>query len=310
MRRAALWALAGLASAASLTAQTAQRQLLVRVDDGWVPWWSESRPPARWEGEGPTVRAAAGWAPTAPGVEYGEMTIRRADEPWRIRVVLVRLDPERVGFRLTVPPRRADGFAGRWSVDDAPPEALVAVNAGQFVSGPWGWLVRDGALLQRPRRGRLAPGVAVFASGRVGIVPADSLEAVDDVVEGFQSYPSLLEGSGSVPPELRERGHGVDLVHRDGRLALGVLRDGRVILALTRLEGLGGLLEIVPFGPTTPEMAAIMGGLGCERAVLLDGGISGQMMLQLKGHTDTWRGLRRVAAGLLVLPRDTRSVAR
>jgi len=310
MRIIALGALVVLASASSVTAQAAHRDLVVRIVDEWVPWWSAARAPTWWEAGDPTIEAAAGWTPVAAGVDYGQVTIRRAAEPWKIRVVLVRLDPERVGFRLTVPPRRADGFAGRWSIDDAPQEALVAVNAGQFTSGPWGWLVRDGRTLQRPRRGRLAPGVAVFASGRVGILPADSLEAADDVVEGFQSYPSLLEGSGSIPPELREGGRGVDLTHRDGRLALGVLRDGTVILALTRLEGLGGLLEIVPFGPTTPEMAAVMGALGCERAVLLDGGISGQMTLQSEGRTDSWRGLRQVASGLLALPRDGRSEAR
>ena len=102
----------------------------------------------------------------------------------------------------------------------------------------------------------------------------------------------------------------MDLVHRDGRLAFGVLRDGRVLLALTRMEGLGGLLEIVPFGPTTPEMAALMGALGCTRAVLLDGGLSGQMMLVEDGRRVEWRGLRQVAAGLVGMPRLQAGAAR
>ena len=110
-------------------------------------------------------------------------------------------------------------------------------------------------------------------------------------------------GDGSVPEPLRTPGSGVDLIHRDGRLAFGLLRDGRVLLALTRFEGLRGVLEVVPFGFTTPEMAAIMGALGCSRAVLLDGGISGQLMVMDRGRRREWAGLRSVAAGLLVLAR-------
>ena len=218
--------------------------------------------------------------------------------------MLVRVDPARVELRLVVPPRRDDGFAGRWSIAEAPPDAVLAVNAGQFTSGPWGWLVQGGDRRQPPGRGALAPGVAVAPSGAVSLLPPDSLDGAGDVAWGFQSYPALLVGDGAVPAALRAAGRGVDLEHRDGRLALGLLRDGRVLLALTRMEGLGGLLEIVPFGPTTPEMAALMGALGCARAVLLDGGLSGQMMVVDAGRRVEWKGLRPVAAGLVGVPRD------
>ena len=36
----------------------------------------------------------------------------------------------------------------------------------------------------------------------------------------------------------------------------------------------------MPFGLTSPEMAAVMGALGCRQALLLDGGISGQLRLR------------------------------
>ena len=52
------------------------------------------------------------------------------------------------------------------------------------------------------------------------------------------------------------------MAHRDARLALGVLPDGQVLLALMRFAGLGGVLDRLPFGLTTPEMAALMGGVG------------------------------------------------
>ena len=209
-----------------------------------------------------------------------------------------------------MPPRRDDGFAGRWSVSQAPPEAVFAVNAGQFTSGPWGWVVQNGERRQRAGRGALAPGFAVTPRGSVALLPPDSLDAAQGVEEGFQSYPALLVGDGVVPPPLLAEGRGVDLAHRDGRLALGILRDGRVLVALTRMEGLGGLLETVPFGPTTPEMAAVMGALGCARAVLLDGGLSGQMMVVEDGRKAEWKGLRQVAAGLVGVPRSSARASR
>jgi len=98
----------------------------------------------------------------------------------------------------------------------------------------------------------------------------------------------------------------VDLDHRDARLALGLDRGGRLLIAITRFEGLGGALSSLPFGLTTPEMAALMGALGCRRAMLLDGGISSQLRLRLPdGETRVWRGIRRVPLGLVVLPRGT-----
>lgn len=277
--------------------------LAVRTPAGWVSWWQRDAAPVRWERPLPIVAGAVDWHEASRGVDWGELTLQGAGEAWRIRVILVRIDPAAVRFAMVVPPRQRNGFAGRWSIDEAPPEALVALNAGQFTSGPWGWLVSGGVVRQPVGTGPLAPGVVVTGAGEVRLVPPDSLATLRDVAEGFQSYPALLVGDGAVPPPLQVPGRGVDLVHRDARLALGTLRDGRVLLALTRFEGLGGVLEVVPFGFTTPEMAAIMGALGASRAVLLDGGISGQLLVRDRGERRQWSGLRRVAAGLLVLPR-------
>lgn len=278
-------------------------QLSVRVDGRWVTWWRSTAAPTRWEAPLPLVAGAVTWRSAAPGVEWGELSLQGEGEAWRIRVILVRLDPQVLEFRMVVPPRRRNGFAGRWTIRDAPRDAVVALNAGQFTSGPWGWLVSGGAVRQPPGVGPLAPGVAFTRSGHVHLVPPDSLSYTAGVLEGFQSYPTLLEGDGVLPLPLREAGLGVDLVHRDARLAFGLLRDGRVLIALTRFEGLGGVLEVVPFGFTTPEMAAIMGALGCARAVLLDGGISGQLLVRDGARRRSWSGLRGVAAGLVVTPR-------
>ncbi|MGZ7080654.1 MAG: phosphodiester glycosidase family protein, partial [Thermoanaerobaculia bacterium] len=140
--------------------------------------------------------------------------------------------------------------------------------------------------------------------GRLRLISADSIAIIKSrgrVVSAFQSYPTLLEQGGIVPRPLRKENSGVDLGHRDSRLAIGELRDGHIILALTRFEALGGALSELPFGPTIPEMSALMGALGCTKAVALDGGISGQMLVRRRKNVYSWKGFRRVPLGLVFL---------
>ena len=125
------------------------------------------------------------------------------------------------------------------------------------------------------------------------------------IVTAFQSYPTLLTGDGFVPRALRSAGSGVDLGHRDARLAIGETRDGRLLVAMTRFDALGEAAGAVPIGPTTPEMVAVMGALGVRAAVMLDGGISAQMLMRnpVTGETRRWPGWRKVPLALIVRPR-------
>jgi hypothetical protein len=52
-------------------------------------------------------------------------------------------------------------------------------------------------------------------------------------------------------------------------------------------------------------MAAVMGALGARDAVMLDGGISAQLLLRERpgGHVHRWPGLRKVPLALLVRAR-------
>lgn len=282
--------------------------LSVEGPAGWRAWWSTDAAPERWPAALPEVAGAVSWRPLSAGARWGEVRISGEGEAWRLRVILVELDPARVRLE-TVSLRGAEGAARRWSVDSAPADAIVALNAGQFgAAGPWGWLVRDTLELRAPGSGPLAPALVVDTAGAVRLVPPDSIAALREsgtVRQAFQSYPSLLVADGEIPRPLRRPGLGVDLDHRDARLALGLRRDGRLLVAMTRFEGLGGALSNLPFGLTTPEMAALMGALGCRRAMLLDGGISSQLRLTLPGgETRVWRGLRRVPLGLVALPKN------
>ncbi|HEX2217280.1 MAG TPA: phosphodiester glycosidase family protein [Gemmatimonadales bacterium] len=275
-------------------------------EGGWHEWWRADRAPERWSAALPAVARAVDWRPLTPGARWGELRLSGDGEAWRVRVILVQLHPRHVRLR-TVSPRRLDGRPPRWSVDSAPPGAIVALNAGQFTSaGPWGWLVSGGEERRAPGSGPLAPALVVDTAGAVRLVPPDSIAPLRGdraVIEAFQSYPSLLTEDGVIPGALRESGLGVDLEHRDARLALGLDREGRLLIAMTRFEGLGGVLSNLPFGLTTPEMAALMGALGCRRAMLLDGGISSQLRLApAGGGPQVWRGMRHVPLGLLALP--------
>jgi hypothetical protein len=275
--------------------------LAVRAPLGWETWWRGNAAPVRWSAALPAVADRVEWRQASPGVEWGEISLSGEGEAFRVRVIVARLDPALLTFEL-VKPKDGKVFAGRWSVDDAPDDAVFAVNAGQFIDRPWGWVVQDGVERQAPGRGPLAPGVVVDGNGVVRLVSPDSLGLVQ-ATTAFQSYPTLLAGDGEVPVPLRVDGLGVDRTHRDARLALGVMRDGKVIIAMTRFEGMGGVLANIPLGLTTPEMAAVMGALGASSAVLLDGGISSQMMIRSGSEREVWTGGRRVALGLVARTR-------
>src|SRR5690606_27512073 len=118
--------------------------------------------------------------------------------------------------------------------------------------------------------------------------------------------PALLHtdaAANAMPRPRREAD--VDRSHRDARLALGIDRDGHLLIALTRFDGFGGILDRIPFGPTVPEMSALMGALGARQAMLLDGGISAQMLIRTAEGTQRWAGTRKVPLALVVKARDS-----
>jgi Phosphodiester glycosidase len=292
-----------LAGAMGAHAGTARSDdaLAVRTEAGWETWWRRDQAPKRWADAAPLADRVH-WRVARPGLEWGELQLRGASEAWRTKVVVARLDPSRVELSLD-PAFTRDAS---WSVADAAPDAALALDAGQFrASLPWGWVLTGGREVLRPQYAPLAGAVIVQEDGRVRVVPPDSVEAVragGGIREAFQSYPMLLQ-HGTVPEPLRAPGLGVMLDHRDARLALGTLPDGRVVIALTRFDALGEGLGRIPFGITSSEMAAVMGALGCRQALLLDGGISGQLLLRSGTDTRVWPGTRRVPLGLVVRSR-------
>lgn len=281
-------------------------RLAVERDGAWHTWWRSDAAPAVWRAALPSLATVARWTPIAQGVERAELRLAGDGEAWRIRVILVRLAPSRLDLSL-VEHRRAGGSGGAWTTDSLTTDAVFGLNAGQFAAGdPWGWFVRDGTEIQPPGSGALSTGVAITARGVALLSPAEleRARASGDVRAAFQSYPTLLAGNGDVPAALARSDGGIDVSHRDARVAIGTLRDGRLLVALTRFDALGAEGGMLPFGLTIPEMAALMGAMGCDRAVALDGGISAQLALRSRsGRVEAWRGLRPVPVALVARPR-------
>jgi len=247
------------------------------------------------------------WQPVAPGVWHREIRMATDGPLSAIRVIAIRLDPVRVTFALDSA-THGSGTRGAWTSDRLPPGAHAALNTGQFIGGvSWGWVVHDGVETGAPGSGTLAMSFVVDSAGTPALLMPNELPAARGRVRlAFQSYPALLMGNGELPWELQAPGRGADLTHRDSRLAIGVLGDGSVIIALTRFTGLGSSAETLPWGPTVIEMADFMRELGCRRAMMLDGGISSQMSLRYAdGTTRHWSNWRKVPLGLVVSPRSS-----
>ncbi len=253
------------------------------------------------------LAAAAGmlWQCVSPGVWHANTPMASRGPLAPVRATMLKLDPMQVRFELRSV-TRDHGMRGAWTVDSLPPEGVAAWNAGQF-TGPmvWGWLVRDGREEQPVGAGTLGMAFIVDREGRASLVePGEIASRRDEALVAFQSYPALLVGDGRLPWELRANGRGANLDHRDSRLAIGTLPDGKLLVALTRFTGLGSAGEELPWGPTVGEMAVWMRAQGCRRAMLLDGGLSSQMAVRRRdGELTRWPNWRQVPLGMVVLPR-------
>lgn len=268
----------------------------------WRPFWSAATAPIVWT-EAPLARAMR-WKPGAAGLRWAELQLKGTGEAWRTRLVVAHLDPARVRIRLdTAFTERRDPA---WTLARAPKSSVLAVNAGQFsATMPWGWVVIGGRRWLSPQTGPLSAALAEDSSGGLRwIRGADVATAAAGPLPrwAFQSYPVVLQAD-SVPAPIRTAGNGVDVAHRDARAGICLTRDGRLLVAITRFDGVGRALHFVPFGLTVPEMAAVMGALGCRDGMLLDGGISARLRIGApNGKTHDWEGLRPVPLALVAMP--------
>ena len=243
----------------------------------------------------PDLSSGVQWQPGQTGVEWAELSTAS------LKLVLARIDPAVVRLDL------AWGFDAasdrpNWTIGRAG-DAAIAFNAGMFVDAlPWGWVVQGGTERLAPGKGPLSSALIGLRDGSLAWVDGDDVSAWrarKDVAFAFQSYPTLLTADGRLPTALIQPGS-INLDHRDARLAIGLDRDGKLLVVLTRLDSEIPGLDRVPFGLTVPEMAAVMGALGARQAMLLDGGISAQLAVRdANGNQRQFPGIRKVPLGLV-----------
>jgi len=277
--------------------------LAVRLPSGASRlFWRASGAPVQWTAADAGLIRLVTWHPGQPGggVEWATLPITGQGEAYALTLVLARIDPQAVSFHLVwdIEQDRA-----AWTVDRADGAAL-ALNAGMFVEQlPWGWVISDGRERLPPGHGPLSSALVGLADGRLVWIDGDDVStwrgpAKEDLRFAFQSYPTLLANDGAVPAALRNGA--INDTHRDARLALGLDRQGRLLVAMTRLDIPIPGADRVPFGLTVPEMAAVMGALGAQHAMLLDGGISAQLSISdSTGRARVWKGLRKVPLALV-----------
>lgn len=272
--------------------------LAARGAQGWRIWWRSSAAPRVWSDSAATLASAAQWTRASVGVEFSEMVLAGSGEAWRTRLIIARIDPRVVHLSLDT---ASASHRPAWTIQRLRANQVFAVNAGQFsYSLPWGWVVLNGRQFLPAGTGPLSSAFVIDSNGASHWVHGDvSRSSLPRVAWAFQSYPTLLR-DGRVPNEVLEASGAVNVGHRDARAAIGEDRDGRIIVALTRFDALGETLGFVPFGLTTPEMAAVMGALGARDAVMLDGGISAQLAIREdRGTIHRWRGARSVPLALV-----------
>ena len=258
---------------------------------------------------GAPVAADVVWKADDGAVKWGEWRVRVGEKKLPVLVIVTIVAPRRTQLSLDIA-REGDNL-GAWSVSSAPISARFAVNAGQFTdAGPWGWVVHRGREQQKPGSGALAGALVVDTAGKWSLIDANDITMHRlslGVREAVQSYPTLINSAGRIPSELCAGSKGVDLEHRDTRLVVGTVPTGELVLAMTRFDGLGETAERLPIGPTSPEMIEVMRALGATRALMLDGGLSAQMMVRTatNARPREWAGLRKVPLALVGLPTPT-----
>ncbi|MEP6834639.1 MAG: phosphodiester glycosidase family protein [Gemmatimonas sp.] len=246
------------------------------------------------------------WKSDDGSIKWGEWRVRLGSQKLPIVVIVAVVTSRRTQLSLDI--KRDGDQVGAWSIANAPANARFALNAGQFTDdGPWGWVVHRGNEQQKPGTGVLAGALIVDTAGRWSVIDANEILAHRwslAVREAVQSYPTLVGSLGRIPAALCADSKDVDRTHRDTRLVVGTRISGELILAMTRFDGLGEPAQRLPIGPTSLEMVEIMRALGAARALMLDGGLSAQLLIRTANSAipKEWAGWRKVPLALIGIP--------
>lgn len=221
-----------------------------------------------WSGYSAVFAAEIKWQELAPSLQLGRGHICVERDTVAIPLTMLSIDPARYPVRVV------RGYATVSSLIHQY-HALAGINASFFTpdAKPLGLLVIDGEQIQPPRKN--LSGCFLIRAGRPDIVATENLE-LQGVRYAIQSFPLLLK-RGAIPLSAKGLQAGVSLpINRlDSRSAAGLLPDGTLLLLTTGSSHL-----------SLSQLATLMGGLGCQDALALDGGASSQLVWNISSQKE------------------------
>jgi len=224
------------------------------------------------------------WRQLTDGMQYAIYSFEPS-EGERTTVHAFRLDPAKFSFDVTIAPNEKEGSTAR---DFAKAnDALIAVNGGFFTPEHLsiGLIISRGKT-ERPLHNTSWWSVFYIAGEKPAIASPRDFKNSGNISTALQVGPRLTI-KGKIP-KLKE---GIST-----RSAVGIDRQGRVIIAITSGNGIS-LKELAN------RMGGMMhhGGFDCPDSMALDGGASSQLYAKVGDFELALDGVARVTNGLVVL---------
>jgi uncharacterized protein YigE (DUF2233 family) len=225
-----------------------------------------------------TKAEAGGWRQIADGLEYSRLNVAQTTAH------VLRVDVKKRRLRVLDARQFGAPRADAKTLAEKT-KALVMVNGGFFGEDekPLGLIISDGK--QTNRLLKRDWGVFFVKNNRAAIAHTRNYKPSSDITQALQVGPRLVVNGELVklkPQSAR-------------RTALGIMKDGRVVLFVSE-----GELTLKQLAET---MRAPEGGLNCPNALHLDGGGSSQMYVNTPKLQLNVEGSWKVANGIGVFAR-------
>jgi hypothetical protein len=240
----------------------------------------------------PTAVPVITFSQLRQGVEWAS-TSYRASNGATVNVLIARLDPAWISFRVHYTPGRAYGIR-EWQA--AAPGAVAIVNGSFFTpeNNALGVLFSDGITYGAPTS-RNDGGMFQVSGGqpRVRSNWLEPMQAGERPEQALQTWPLLIASQGNIIGAVAPLNPDMTQVNAT-RSVVAQDRNGRILFMVT------------PFSSTTlPDLGNWLGasGLGLTFALNLDGGTSTNMYLATGGPSQWTQGLRGVPVVIAAYPK-------
>jgi hypothetical protein len=240
----------------------------------------------------PTAVPVITFSQLRQGVEWAS-TSYRASNGATVNVLIARLDPAWVSFRVHYLPGQARGIRD-WQV--ALPGAIAIVNGSFFTpeNNALGVLFADGIPYGAPTSRNDAGMFQVSGSqARVRSNWLEPVQAGERPEQAVQTWPILIASQGNIVGAVAPLNPDMTQVNAT-RTVVAQDQQGRILFMVT------------PFSSTTlPDLGNWLGasGLGLTFALNLDGGTSTNMFLATGGPSQWTQGLRGIPVVIAAYPR-------